>query len=165
LLLPSTTLFRSPLACGQDDARPCRSVHRCSAGLPAGRRRRFRRRAPPRDPVGAAESRWPPPARSSLPAAGPRRSGAPPKGGPWTRERRPARRASDDVEVDVLVDRHRLERLLVERYVEDGLLLPGREATREVGPELGLEQRDAFLATPLVADRVFADDLVEHLAV
>src|SRR5690606_9633725 len=73
--------------------------------------------------------------------------------------------ASDDVEIHVLVDRHRLERVLVQRDPQDRVLLLRREAPGEVGAELGLQQRNAFLAPALVPDGVFAHDLVELPAV
>src|SRR5690606_29046919 len=81
------------------------------------------------------------------------------------RARRLTSDASDDVEIHVLVDRHRLERVLVQRDPQDRVLLLRREAPGEVGAELGLQQRNAFLAPALVPDGVFAHDLVELPAV
>src|ERR1700724_1242081 len=72
---------------------------------------------------------------------------------------------SDHVEIDILVDRHALERGLVERDVEDARLLILRKAPRQVGAELGLEERQALGAAAPVADRIFHHHLVEGGAV
>src|SRR5690606_902196 len=78
---------------------------------------------------------------------------------------RAAARDSDDIQVHVLVHRHGFQRGLVQRRVQDALLLAGGELARQVAAELGFQERDAVLAAALVANRVFADDLVELGAV
>src|SRR5690606_7245474 len=72
---------------------------------------------------------------------------------------------SDDIQVDVFVDWHGFEARLVQRYIQDTRLLPGRKAPGQVGAELGLEQGNALGAAALVADGVFAHDFVERAAV
>ena len=65
---------------------------------------------------------------------------------------------SDGIEIDIVVDRHRFEPPLIERHVEDRLLLLRVEAAREIGAEFFHQQRNAVGAPALVADRIFDDD-------
>src|SRR5436190_21170719 len=68
-------------------------------------------------------------------------------------------------EVDEFMDRRRLQALLIHAQLEDRLLLLGREAPRQVALELLDQERHAFLAPALVADRVFDQHLRELLPV
>src|SRR5207244_1520088 len=72
---------------------------------------------------------------------------------------------SDDHHVHELVDRRGFELLLVEAQIENaGALLLG-EAAREVDAEFLDQDRHAFLAAALVADRVLDDHLAKLPAV
>src|SRR5688572_23812027 len=72
---------------------------------------------------------------------------------------------SYDEKVDELVHRRGGEPCCVHAKREDGLLLLGREAAREVALELLHQDRHAFLAPALVADRVLDHRLGKALAV
>jgi hypothetical protein len=74
-------------------------------------------------------------------------------------------RCSDDEQVDEFVHRRRFEPAGVERNVEDGALLLRRKASRQVGPELFHEQRNAVSAPAAMADRVLDDDFLQPAAV
>src|SRR5689334_25253591 len=63
------------------------------------------------------------------------------------------------------MDRRRFEALLVHAAREDRRLLLRREASREIAFELLNEERHAFLAATLVANRVLDDHLGELLAI
>src|SRR6185437_14632329 len=74
-------------------------------------------------------------------------------------------RSSDDIEIDVLIDRRALEMRAVERQLGDRLLLLLREAPREIAPELLEEQRNALLPPATVADRILHHHLIQRAAV
>src|SRR5690606_35223126 len=71
----------------------------------------------------------------------------------------------DDVQIHVLVYRHAFQCRLVQRDVQNALLLSGGKASCQIGTELGFEQRDAVVASTLVADGIFAYDFVQRAAV
>src|SRR5690606_11030917 len=85
----------------------------------------------------------------------------PPRGPPLRMQPRRKRRSadtmnawrlrSDDEQVDELVDRRGLEALAVLAQGEDPIALLGREAAREVRPELLQQQRNPLGATAAVA--------------
>src|SRR3954465_8622394 len=67
-------------------------------------------------------------------------------------------------EVDEFMDRRRLQALLIHAQVGYRPLLLGREAPRQVALELLDQERHAFLAPALVADRVLDPHLGELFA-
>src|SRR5262245_44507503 len=66
---------------------------------------------------------------------------------------------SGGIEIDVIADGHGFEAVLIERDVEDRLLLLLVEAAGEIGAELLDEKRDAFGAAALMPDRILDNDL------
>src|SRR5690606_22552214 len=57
------------------------------------------------------------------------------------------------------------EPLLIQRDIQNALLLAGRKTACQIGTELGFEQGNTFLTPPLVPDGVFAHNLVQYAAV
>src|SRR6185312_16688451 len=74
-------------------------------------------------------------------------------------------RRSDDIEIDILVDRCPLQTRPVERQLRDRMLLLLREAPREIPPELREDQRNAVLPPTAVSDRILHHDLIERAAI
>src|SRR5512139_2360227 len=69
-------------------------------------------------------------------------------------------RRSNDEQIHELVDRHRLEPLLVFAEFEDLRGSAPRKTRQQVAPEFFFENWNAFLTTTAVADRILDDDLL-----